>query len=114
MLISSGLMTFDLPYFSCSLSCGSIPPRLLQATPEKLLQYLVEESVDDVFYKDFLLTYRTFLKDPLPLIEKLKEAWQSGLPDQRERVKIVSSILKVKFTASLVSEDCQDCAELGH
>ena len=53
-----------------------------------LLQHLVEESVDDTFHKDFLLTYRTFLKDPLPLIDKLKEAWQSGLPDQRERVKV--------------------------
>ena len=60
----------------------------LQATPEMLLQHLVEESVDDTFHKDFLLTYRTFLKDPLPLIDKLKEAWQSGLPDQRERVKV--------------------------
>ena len=53
-----------------------------------LLQHLVEETVDDTFHKDFLLTYRTFLKDPLPLIDKLKEAWQSGLPDQRERVKV--------------------------
>ena len=52
-----------------------------------LLQYLVEESMDDTFHKDFLLTYRTFLNDPIPLIDKLKEVWQAGLPDQRERVR---------------------------
>ena len=51
--------------------------------------YLVEDTVDDTFHKDFLLTYRTFLKDPLPLINRLKEAWQMGLPDQRERVKVI-------------------------
>ena len=54
-----------------------------------LLNHLVEESVDDTFHKDFLLTYRTFLNNPIPLIDKLKEAWQSGLPDQRERVKVI-------------------------
>lgn len=44
--------------------------------------------MDSSFHKDFLLTYRTFLKDPIPLIDKLKEAWQSGLPDDRERVRL--------------------------
>ena len=61
-----------------------------------LLRYLVEESVDDTFHKDFLLTYRTFLKDPMPLTDKLKEAWQTGLPDQRERVKVTGVFCKAK------------------
>ena len=73
------------------------PFPILQATPEMLLQHLVEESVDDTFHKDFLLTYRTFLKDPLPLIDKLKEAWQAGLPDQRERVKFKVKISHQRF-----------------
>lgn len=61
-----------------------------------LLRYLVEESVDDTFHKDFLLTYRTFLKDPMLLTDKLKEAWQTGLPDQRERVKVIDASVRVR------------------
>lgn len=66
--------------------CASLTSLSPQATPDMLLRYLVEETVDDTFHKDLLLTYRTFLKDPMPLTDKLKEAWQTGLPDQRERV----------------------------
>ena len=45
------------------------------------------ESVDDTFVKDFLLTYRTFLKSPTPIVEKLKEAWMQNVPIQREKVR---------------------------
>lgn len=87
-----------------------------------LLRYLVEESVDDTFHKDFLLTYRTFLKDPMPLTDKLKEAWQTGLPDQRERVKVmgdfwngrisVLSVLQiVKIVLNWVTEHFPDFEE---
>lgn len=81
-----------------------------------LLQHLVEESVDDTFHKDFLLTYRTFLKDPLPLIDKLMEAWRTGLPDQRERVKVkvkLSSLRCYPLSLSLCLLDCENYIELG-
>ena len=78
-----------------------------------LLQHLVEESMDNTFHKDFLLTYRTFLKDPLPLIDKLKEAWQSGLPNQRERVKVKGEGLIKEANVFLSLLDCEDCIELG-
>ena len=46
----------------------------------------MEESVDDKFHQDFLLTYRTFLDSPAPIVETLRNAWETGLPEQRERV----------------------------
>ena len=58
----------------------------MQATPDRLLDHLLEETVDDTFHKDFLLTYRTFLTSPAPIVDRLKSAWQSGLPEQRDRV----------------------------
>ena len=59
----------------------------MQGTPEKLLEELVEEnSVDDTFVRDFLLTYRTFLKSPTPILEKLKEEWERGVAARRDKV----------------------------
>ena len=57
-----------------------------QATPERLLDHLLEESVDDNYHMDFLLTYRTFLSSPDPIIEKLLKAWNERV-DLRKRVK---------------------------
>ena len=57
-----------------------------QATPEHLIDHLLVESVDDSFHKDFLLTYRTFLDSPQPILTKLKEAWHAAMPDLRDRV----------------------------
>ena len=51
------------------------------------MEELVRESVDDTFVQDFLLTYRTFLKTPLPIIEKLKTVWTSEDLNRRERVR---------------------------
>ena len=59
---------------------------VVQATPQTLLDQLVEESVDDSFHRDFLLTYRTFLDSAEPITAKLRETWQTGLPEQRDRV----------------------------
>ncbi len=42
--------------------------------------------MDDLFMKDFLLTYKTFLPSPLAVVDQLKKAWVEGLPEQRERV----------------------------
>lgn len=58
----------------------------LQATPEKLLEYLIEENVDDNFHSDFLLTYRSFLDSIDPIVAIIKQTWTKGLPDQRDRV----------------------------
>lgn len=59
---------------------------LLQGTPDKILEELVTGTVDDAFARDFLLTYRTFLSSPMPIVEKLKEAWELGIPAQKEKV----------------------------
>ena len=68
-------------------SSPELLPAVPQATPERLLDHLLEESVDDTFHKDFLLTYRTFLKSPAPIVKKLQWAWHHGLPEQREKVR---------------------------
>jgi hypothetical protein len=62
---------------------------IVQATPQHLIDNLLVESVDDSFHKDFLLTYRTFLDSPRPILTKLKEAWQEALPDLRDRITVI-------------------------
>ncbi|XP_064404349.1 rap guanine nucleotide exchange factor 6-like isoform X2 [Halichondria panicea] len=62
---------------------------IVQATPEELLKNLCEETVDDLFMKDFLLTYKTFLPSPLVVVDQLKKAWVEGMPEQRERVTVI-------------------------
>lgn len=65
----------------------------VQGTPEKLLEELVqEESLDDTFVRDFLLTYRTFLKSPTPILEKLKTEWEKGVAAQRDKVSALNRI----------------------
>lgn len=58
----------------------------VKATPTKLLDYLIEEGVDDTFHTDFLLTYRSFLDSIDPIVEKIKSTWMNGVPEQRDRV----------------------------
>ena len=70
------------PWISQSTSAVS-----LQGTPDKILEELVSGTIDETFAKDFLLTYRTFLTSPMPIVEKLKEAWEGGFPAQREKVR---------------------------
>ena len=57
-----------------------------QGTPDKLTRHLVEEhsSVDPTYVDDFLLTYRTFLKSPLEVTDKLVEWFKE--PTLRDRV----------------------------
>jgi hypothetical protein len=62
---------------------------VVQATPEKLLEYLMEEGVDDTFHSDFLLTYRSFYDSIHPIMEKIKSTWTRGLPEQRERITMI-------------------------
>lgn len=64
----------------------ALPSLRPKATPERLLDYLLEESVDDNYHMDFLLTYRTFLQSPDPIIEKLLKAWNERV-DLRKRVR---------------------------
>lgn len=49
-----------------------------QGTPERLIMHLVEEPsvVDPTYIEDFLLTYRTFLSDPMEVGKKLLEWFQ--------------------------------------
>ena len=58
--------------------------------------------MDDTFHKDFLLTYRTFLPSAEPIIEKLKSAWLSALPETRERVSaLFTNSMSALFTNSM-------------
>jgi CRP-like cAMP-binding protein len=58
---------------------------VIEATPDRLLDHLLEETVDDNYHIDFLLTYRTFLPSPEPIVEKLLKAWNERV-DLRKRV----------------------------
>eukprot|EP00731_Ephydatia_muelleri_P035137 Em0099g9a len=58
------------------------------ATPAKLLDQL-EVSIDESFHKDFLLTYRTFLKSPDPVLEKLVQSWESDVPETKQRIILI-------------------------
>ncbi|XP_019851253.1 PREDICTED: rap guanine nucleotide exchange factor 6-like isoform X2 [Amphimedon queenslandica] len=62
---------------------------VVQATPQKLLDYLLEEGVDDTFHSDFLLTYRSFFDSIDPIVSKIKDTWSKGLPEQRERITMI-------------------------
>jgi len=66
------------------------------------LEHLLEESVDSRFYRDFLLTYRTFLKSPAPIIEALRASWETGLPEQRERVSQLTSACAAMFSITSI------------
>ncbi|KPP69168.1 hypothetical protein Z043_112106, partial [Scleropages formosus] len=48
---------------------------VIKGTPERLIMHLVEEHsvVDPTYVEDFLLTYRTFLSDPMEVGKKLLE-----------------------------------------
>ena len=72
----------EFPHILTSVSCSS--PK---AIPERLLEHLLEETVDDNYHIDFLLTYRTFLPSPEPILEKLLKAWNERV-DLRKRVSL--------------------------
>lgn len=59
---------------------------VISSTPNKLLEHMLEETVDDYFYKDFLLTYRTFLDNGWPIVRALKQAWSLGSSEKKERI----------------------------
>ena len=61
---------------------------LLQGTPDRLMTHLVEEhsAVDPTYVEDFLLTYRTFLKSPIAVAEKLEKWFEN--PTLRDRVSL--------------------------
>ena len=63
---------------------------LLQGTPERLMTHLVEEhsSVDPTYVEDFLLTYRTFLKTPDQVAQKLLTWFDDA--KIRDRVSIIT------------------------
>lgn len=48
---------------------------LWQGTEEQLIMQLLEgnTSVDSTFAEDFLLTYRTFIKNPLQITDQLMD-----------------------------------------
>ena len=73
----SRIMTSHIHYDACAL----------QGTPERLMSHLVEEhsSVDPTYVEDFLLTYRTFLKSPIEVAERLTD-WFNN-PAHRDKVR---------------------------
>lgn len=64
-------------FFPCILTCVCLYFSL-QGTPERLIMHLVEEPsvVDPTYIEDFLLTYRTFLSNPMEVGKKLLEWFQ--------------------------------------
>jgi RasGEF N-terminal motif len=51
----------------------------MQGTPEKLIEQLIEgDEVGDTYLKDFLLTYRTFIKDTRAISERLLTWFNNG------------------------------------
>ena len=72
----------EFPCILTSVFCSS--PK---AIPDRLLEHLLEETVDDNYHIDFLLTYRTFLPSPEPILEKLLKAWNERV-DLRKRVSL--------------------------
>ncbi|XP_040575322.1 rap guanine nucleotide exchange factor 2 isoform X3 [Lepeophtheirus salmonis] len=61
---------------------------VIRGTPERLTAQLVEDgSVDSSFIEDFLLTYRTFISDPIVVFNRLLEWFEDGsLRDKVTRV----------------------------
>ncbi|OON17310.1 cyclic nucleotide-binding domain protein [Opisthorchis viverrini] len=58
-----------------------------KGTPEKLIEHLVADlsNVDITYPEDFLLTYRTFLESPAPIVDRLL-SWHMHAPHLRARV----------------------------
>ncbi|TGZ60497.1 hypothetical protein CRM22_008499 [Opisthorchis felineus] len=58
-----------------------------KGTPEKLIEHLVADlsNVDVTYPEDFLLTYRTFLESPAPIVDRLL-SWHMHAPHLRARV----------------------------
>lgn len=75
--ISFYMCMCEAPSFICASLrvCFFFPP---QGTPERLIMHLVEEPsvVDPTYIEDFLLTYRTFLSNPMEVGKKLLEWFQ--------------------------------------
>ncbi|XP_029113481.1 rap guanine nucleotide exchange factor 6-like isoform X1 [Scleropages formosus] len=65
---------------------------VIKGTPERLIMHLVEEHsvVDPTYVEDFLLTYRTFLSDPMEVGKKLLEWFKvDSLRDKVTRVVLL-------------------------
>ncbi|TNN15254.1 Rap guanine nucleotide exchange factor 2 isoform 2, partial [Schistosoma japonicum] len=58
-----------------------------KGTPEKLIEHLIADlsNVDITYPEDFLLTYRTFLDSPRPIVDRLL-SWHLHNPKLRPRV----------------------------
>ncbi|XP_070185969.1 rap guanine nucleotide exchange factor 2-like isoform X2 [Littorina saxatilis] len=59
---------------------------VIRGTPERLMQHLVEDhsTIDPTYVEDFLLTYRTFLPNPLHLANNLLQWFEN--PTYRPKV----------------------------
>ncbi|XP_041864064.1 rap guanine nucleotide exchange factor 6-like isoform X3 [Melanotaenia boesemani] len=65
---------------------------VIKGTPERLIMHLVEEPsvVDPTYIEDFLLTYRTFLSNPMEVGKKLLEWFQKdNLRDTVTRIVLL-------------------------
>uniref|UniRef100_A0A673ALX7 Rap guanine nucleotide exchange factor 6 n=1 Tax=Sphaeramia orbicularis TaxID=375764 RepID=A0A673ALX7_9TELE len=65
---------------------------VIKGTPERLIMHLVEEPsvVDPTYIEDFLLTYRTFLSNPMEVGKKLLEWFQvDSLRDTVTRIVLL-------------------------
>ncbi|TPP63375.1 Rap guanine nucleotide exchange factor 2 [Fasciola gigantica] len=64
-----------------------LPRVVTKGTPEKLIEHLIADlsNLDITYPEDFLLTYRTFLDSPRPIVDRLL-SWHLHSPKLRARV----------------------------
>ncbi|CAH8603049.1 unnamed protein product [Heterobilharzia americana] len=81
-------LSMNLNKSSCENSIMSRKCRLVtKGTPEKLIEHLIADlsNMDITYPEDFLLTYRTFLDSPRPIVDRLL-SWHLHSPKLRSRV----------------------------
>ena len=78
------------------------------------MAHLVEEhsSVDPTYVEDFLLTYRTFLKSPVEVSEKLTD-WFND-PNLRDKVSLVDVHIKSMVHGYKREWGRGECAVFGY
>lgn len=99
LCLCAAIISCDMCMYVISFVCLFDHP---QGTPERLIMHLVEEPsvVDPTYIEDFLLTYRTFLSNPMEVGKKLLEWFQ--VDTLRDTVSLLAFV--VVFLARCVEQ----------
>ncbi|KAM7533597.1 hypothetical protein Aperf_G00000120978 [Anoplocephala perfoliata] len=80
-LSSDGIPTSPLLSSSSLLPSAPVSRVVIKGTPEKLIEHLKSPEPSDPSYaEDLLLTYRTFLPTPAPIVRRLLSWWDEAPP----------------------------------